>query len=267
MLSYLQLCCASVADQQHINYEHVVMDGGSTDQTAEWLRRHPSLISRSQRDNGMYEAVNKGFSIARGQIVSHLNCDEQYLPGTLRFVVEYFQNNPQVDAVFGDVLVVGPDGGLIAYRKGYRPRQGIVWNSPLHVSTAAMFLRRSVVGEGRLFYDESYKDVGDAEFILRLIRTGFRIRHVRRYMSTFAITGYNRSTRVATIPEEVARMRQTAPWYVSRFRPAWRCAGYALKLVNGAYFQKEPIRYSIYTNGGAVARTDFVVHRVSFRVP
>jgi hypothetical protein len=92
----------------------------------------------------------------------------------------------------------------------------------LPVFTAAMFLRRRVLEHG-YFYDDSYKDIGDAEFILRLLRAGFRMKHVRRYMSTFAVTGYNRSAHVTTIPREVKKFIQQAPWYVGHFRAIWRC--------------------------------------------
>jgi glycosyltransferase involved in cell wall biosynthesis len=264
MLDYLQRCCASVADQEHVHYEHIIMDGGSTDQTIEWLRSRSSLISRSQRDKGMYDAVNKGFRIARGEVISHLNCDEQYLPKTLNFVVTYFREHPHVDVLFGDVLTVKPDGSLIAYRKGYRPIEPVLLSSPLHVCTAAMFLRRRVVDSGH-FYDDSFKDVGDVEFIVRLLRSGVRMEHIRRYLATFTITGHNRSANVTTIPNEIKRLRHQAPWWVTRFQPAWRSVGYAMKLTAGAYREQRPIDYAIYASSDASSRTRFLANNASFR--
>jgi glycosyltransferase involved in cell wall biosynthesis len=264
MLDYLQRCCSSVADQENVRHEHIIMDGGSTDQTTEWLRSHPSLVSESQHDNGMYDALTKGFRIARGEIISHLNCDEQYLPKTLHFVTTYFQEHPDVDVLFGDALIVRPDGSLIAYRKCYRPIEPVILTSPLPVFTAAMFLRRRVVERGH-FYDSSYKDIGDVEFILRLLRAGFRMKHVRRYMSTFTVTGYNRSIGTTTIPEEVRRLHQRSPWWVRRFQPAWRCVGYGMKLTTGAYLENKQIDYSIYASSDAISRTRFLVGNASFR--
>ena len=263
MLHYLQLCCASVADQRGVSVEHVIMDGGSTDDTVAWLRARPELTSEARPDNGMYDAVNKGFRASKGEIVSHLNCDEQYLPGTLEFVAQYFRDNPDVDVLFGDILTVRPDGRLVAYRKGYRPLPPVILSSVLHVYTAAMFLRRRVIDQNQL-YDDSFKDIGDAEFILRLLRAGYRIEHVTRYLATFTITGNNRSAVVKTIPAEVKRLRQSAPWWVRRFLLAWRTVGYAAKFINGAYFQKRPIEYAIYAGGGA-ARKNFVANDISFR--
>ncbi len=265
MLDYLQRCCASVADQELVVHEHIVMDGGSTDGTPDWLRTKPLLISRSQRDNGMYDAVNQGFRLARGEIVCHLNCDEQLLPNALHFVAEYFQGHPDVDVLFGDVLVVRPDGELIAYRKCYCPTEPIAFSAPLPVFTAAMFLRRRRIIANGFFYDPSYKDIGDVEFIIRLLRAGFRMQHVQQYLATFTVTGQNRSAHVTTIPAEVKRLTQQAPWYVSHFRPIWRFSGYGIKLLAGAYRQSSPIAYAIHTNPATAARTQFLARDPSFR--
>ena len=265
MLEYLRRCCASVADQERVACEHIVMDGGSNDGTPEWLRSQPSLVSRSQQDDGMYDAVNQGFRLARGEIVCHLNCDEQLLPNTLHFVTEYFRDHPDVDVLFGDALVIRPAGELIAYRKCYRPIEPIVLSAPLPVFTAATFLRRQRIIARGLFYDPSYKDVGDVEFIVRLLRAGFRMQHVRRYLATFTVTGQNRSLHVKTIPAEVKRLIQQAPWYVSHFRPVWRFSGYGMKLLTGAYRQRDPIAYAIYTSTAAAARTEFVARDPSYR--
>jgi glycosyltransferase involved in cell wall biosynthesis len=264
MLDQLRRCCASVADQEGVNYEHIVMDGGSTDGSAEFLRNSPSLVGESKRDKGMYDAINNGFRIARGGVISHLNCDEQYLPGTLQFVSSYFRQHPQVDVLCGDVLTVRPNGALIAYRKTYRPVEPVILASPLHVFTAAMFMRRRIVDEGHL-HDDSYKDVGDADFVLRLLRAGYRFAHVSRYLATFTITGYNRSNHVTTIPEEIRRLRARSPWWVKRFRPAWRSVGWGLKLAAGAYSEKMPICYAIYAGADVAVRTSFTAQTASFR--
>jgi glycosyltransferase involved in cell wall biosynthesis len=86
MLDYLKRCHASIADQEKVSFEHLVIDGASKDGTPEWLRENPDIVSLSEPDNGMYDAINKGFRLAKGRILAYLNCDEQYLPGTLKYV-------------------------------------------------------------------------------------------------------------------------------------------------------------------------------------
>jgi glycosyltransferase involved in cell wall biosynthesis len=121
MLGYLQRCCISVADQMGPRCEHIVVDGGSTDGTVEWLANQPRIASLVGRDRGMYDAINRGLTASSGGILSYLSCDEQYLPGALQSVSRYFERHPEIDAVFGDTLVTRPDRSLVCFRKAYQP--------------------------------------------------------------------------------------------------------------------------------------------------
>jgi glycosyltransferase involved in cell wall biosynthesis len=264
MLSYLERCVASVADQEGVRTEHLVMDGGSQDGTAEWLAARPWLVSGVRRDNGMYEAMNRGFRQARGRILSHLNCDEQYLPGTLATVMRYFDTHPEVDLLFGDGLTVRPDGSLVAYRKTVRPLWPVYLLPPLYVPTPTTFFRRKLIDDGVL-YDDSYKDIADMVRIVRLVKDGYRLAHMRQYFSIFTITGKNRSATVPTIDAEIRRFLKDLPWWARRFRRQWRLVGWAQKLLSGCYFQATPLEYAIYVPGRSVGRTVFVEQKPSFR--
>ena len=122
MLPYLKCCAASIADQKGVCVDHIVIDANSIDGTQEWLAGQSKIRFISELDNGMYDAINKGLKYAKGDILAYLNCDEQYLPGTLAFVMEYFVSHPDVDVLFGDFLVVNSDGSLVSYRKAFQPR-------------------------------------------------------------------------------------------------------------------------------------------------
>jgi glycosyltransferase involved in cell wall biosynthesis len=264
MLSYLERCVASVADQEGVKAEHLVMDGGSRDGTAEWLAARPWLVSEVRRDNGMYEAINRGFRRARGRILAHLNCDEQYLPGTLATVMRYFDTHPDVDVVYGDALIVRPDGSLIAYRKTVRPVWPVLSVPPARVTSDATFFRRKLIDDG-LLYDDSYKDIADMVRVVRLVKEGYRLAHLRQYFSTSAITGSNRSLIVPTIHAEVTRFLNDVPWWIRRFRRLWLLVGWAQKLLSGCYFQATPLEYAIYAPGQSEGRSVFVAQKPSFR--
>ena len=102
MLKYLPLAHASIADQG-VTVEHIVMDGGSSDGTVDWLKQRPEIDAVSEKDRGMYHALNKAIGRATASIIGHLNCDEQYLPGTLQRVLTYFESHPEVDFVCADL--------------------------------------------------------------------------------------------------------------------------------------------------------------------
>jgi glycosyltransferase involved in cell wall biosynthesis len=264
MLRYLERCVASVADQEGVRVEHLVMDGGSCDGTAEWLAAQPRLISEVRKDDGMYGALNRGFGLARGRIIAHLNCDEQYLPGTLTTVVRYFDRHPDVDLLFGDVLTVRPDGTLIAYRKAIRPFRPLLSLPPLSVPTAATFFRRKLV-DNNVLYDSSYKDIADLAWIVRLVRDGYRLAHLRRYLATFTMTGNNRSLNSSTIAPELGRYLDGVPWWIRQFDPHWRLVRWMAKALSGCYFQPSPLEYAIYVPGRLAERTAFSAQNPSYR--
>ena len=85
--STLELTLRSVAAQKYRNLEHIVIDGGSTDQTLDILRRFRSSIPFrwvTEKDSGMYSAINKGIAMARGDVLAYLNADDLYFPWTLK---------------------------------------------------------------------------------------------------------------------------------------------------------------------------------------
>jgi glycosyltransferase involved in cell wall biosynthesis len=261
MLPYLKMCCASVADQEGPSFEHIVVDGVSTDGTVEWLRSQQNIISIVERDNGMYDAINKGLKSSRGEIVSYLSCDEQYLQGTLSYVRTYFERHADVDGVCGDTLITRPDGRLLSFRKSYKPVWPFIGASHLYVFPSSMFLRRKVIESGH-FFDPQFKYSGDADFVIRLLRNGYRLRNTRRYLSAFTITGSNRSQEDAAQREGVLIAR-TMPGWVRRLRRPLNLVRLGMKLASGAYFERRPLSYSVYVPDAYEQRIAFQARRLS----
>src|SRR5579864_8457246 len=87
---WLKLCIASVADQAGVEFEHIVQDAGSDDGTLEWLPHDTRVRAYVEKDSGMYDAINRGYRRAKGDLLAYLNCDEQYLPGALQKVRDFF---------------------------------------------------------------------------------------------------------------------------------------------------------------------------------
>jgi glycosyltransferase involved in cell wall biosynthesis len=263
MLPYLERCAASVADQEGGQFEHIVIDGGSIDGSAEWLAKQDHIRSSSKKDSGMYDAINKGLKLAKGNILAYLNCDEQYLPGTLALVKDYFSKNPQVDMIFGDVLLIRPNGSLVAFRKGYQPRWFYILTSHLYVLSCTMFFRRRIIEKG-FFFDTGYRAVGDAEFVVRVLRARFNAKHIKRYFSAFTMTGKNLSVDPQAIKER-KRLSASAPFFIKINK--WLLNGTRLleKFFSGAYFLGKPLEYAVYIEGMKDGRRSFSVNKASFR--
>ncbi len=263
MLDYLKCCAASVKDQEGVSHEHIVVDAVSADGTPQWLKRQSHIKNIVEKDNGMYDAVNKGLRMAKGEILAYLNCDEQYLPGTLAFVKNYFQQHPAVDMIFGDMVLTRPDGSLIAFRKAYRPRWFYILAAHLYVPTCTMFFRRKIVEKGS-YFDLSFKANADADFVVRLLRNGYRLRHVRKYLSAFTMTGRNLSGD-AVAHGESERMLREAPSLVRNARWVLNPLRLTEKYLSGAYFQKKPLEYAVYTRDNNTRRTHFTEPHPSYK--
>lgn len=262
MLGYLKRCSASVADQQGVGLEHIVVDGGSTDGTVEWLQRADGIRSITEPDGGMYDAINKGLAMARGDIVAYLNCDEQYLPGALAAVRAHFRQHPEADVVFGDVLAVRPDGSLIAYRKAHQPRWYYIWSSYLYAFTCSMFVRRRVLEDGFRFRTD-LQAVADADFVVRLLRRGHTFSHLRRYLAAFTITADNKSKAESSL-KELAEFRKSAPSWIRVLALPLNVCRLAERVLAGVYCQRLPVSYALYV-GEERERAAFTVPRASFR--
>src|SRR4029079_2177761 len=110
-VSYLRRCAMSVADQSgSFAHDHIVQDGGGGVEFEAWSKGQRVAQVFSEPDDGMYDAINRGFRKANGDILAWLNCDEQYLPGALAKVADWFERHPSKDILFGDVILAAPDG-------------------------------------------------------------------------------------------------------------------------------------------------------------
>jgi glycosyltransferase involved in cell wall biosynthesis len=247
---WLRLCIASVADQD-IPQEHIVQDAGSDDGTLDWLPGDARVTAHIEKDSGMYDAVNRGLRRARGEFLAYLNCDEQYLPGALRRVEDYFDAHPRVDVLFGDVVVADENGDYVAHRKMQVPLKYHTWTCHLSTLTCGTFFRRSLVERGFLF-DASWRSGGDGEWMVRLLQAGVPMAAPGFFTSVFTRTGANLGTGPVAV-SEANRLRATAPLWARIARPVL-ILHHRLRRWTGGMYQQEPFSFEIYTKSNPEVR-------------
>ena len=152
--AWLKLCIASVADQAGVEFEHIVQDSCSDDGTQDWLPKDSRVKAFIEKDGGMYDAVNRGYRRATGDILSYLNCDEQYLPGALAAVRDFFETHPEVEVALAGSIVTDGDGKYICHRHLMVPDARHVWFR-FPILTSSIFIRRRVIHERGLFFRHS----------------------------------------------------------------------------------------------------------------
>ena len=184
---FIEECIESIQRQSYPNWEHIVVDGGSNDQTIQILRRYSHIRWISEPDGGMYNAINKGIGLARGDIIAYLNCDDRYFPSTLRRVVKEFATSEIIDFVYGYCGYIDKSGAELFFMRSipYFPfllkkMPRIPWAQP------STFWRRAVHDKIGTF-DEQFMIVGDFEFFGRMIRRGCRGKLVRAKLSQFML--------------------------------------------------------------------------------
>jgi glycosyltransferase involved in cell wall biosynthesis len=166
---FIEATIESVRGQDYPRIEHLVVDGASRDQTLEILARHsPPLRWVSAPDAGQSPAINRGFRMASGEIVSWLNADDLLLPGSVRAVVDAFRSNPGTMMVYGDGRLIDVDGGLLQpfrFTEPFNLRRLIEVHD--YILQPAAFVRREAL-EAVGYLDESLQWSMDWDLWIRI---------------------------------------------------------------------------------------------------
>lgn len=110
---YIERAIQSVCIQDYTNWEHIVVDGGSTDYTLSILKKHKHLKWISEPDSGQSDAMNKAFLLSSGNLIVYLNADDEIAPNIFSFVVNYFSINPRSKFLVGNLLKKRPERNQI----------------------------------------------------------------------------------------------------------------------------------------------------------
>lgn len=190
---YIERTIQSVLSQNISKLEYLVVDGGSTDETLDILKRYKKTHCEntqhfhyiSEPDDGQTHAINKGLSRVSGDIIGWLNSDDVYCPGALAYVEDYFKKHPEVDVVYGQANYIDE------YDQFLKPYPTEQWNLKrlkqiCYLAQPAVFLRRHVVERFGLL-DETLQYCMDYEYWLRLALQGVTFVHVSKLLAGYRL--------------------------------------------------------------------------------
>lgn len=216
---FLNECLESVAIQMPVAMEHIVVDGASTDGSVDILRRFSEgrggehLRWISEPDEGQSQALNRGFRSASGDIVGWLNSDDRYRGGCFRSVLRAFDEHPEVDVIYGDYTWINEMGAIQQLRREISfSSLVLMYHHVLFIPTTALFFRRRILSDGFLL-NEELQFAMDYDFLVRLMQSGYRFRHLPRFLADFR---FQPQSKTCMYPqrqlEETAQvMREYAP--------------------------------------------------------
>jgi glycosyltransferase involved in cell wall biosynthesis len=261
--SFIHEALESVLIQNYPNYEHLVVDGMSTDRTVELLRNfqaaNPSsgITWISERDSGQSEALNKGFRQATGDIIGWLNADDRYRIGCFDRVAKMFEENPSIDILYGDYSVVDEGGNLIRIKPEIEFSAFVLfYHRVLYIPTTATFFRRRVFDEGN-WINENLQYVMDLEFFIRLAVKGYHFEHITEILADFRLQpasktcqhpekqqGEHKQVIFCTVPLlrslKYKGLKMAALYF---FRPVAGMRRYGEKIIRGSYLAQLNANY------------------------
>lgn len=202
---FLEQTILSILNQNYPNLEYIIIDGGSTDNSVDIIKRYASQVTYwvSEKDKGQSEALNKGFARATGDIVTWLNSDDWYEEGVLLKVATEWVNKGGFDVLHGNAVFyfegdternfVDEYGGDCSLDRLLR-----YWSHKQHCNPPqpSVFFKRSIL-DSIGFVNEQYKLGMDYDLWLRIAQAGYGFSYIPDVLSNYRFHGASKSGQVA----------------------------------------------------------------------
>jgi glycosyltransferase involved in cell wall biosynthesis len=185
---FIEETLLSVINQNYPNQEYIIIDGGSTDDTIEIITKYEQYLAYwvSEKDNGQSEAINKGFRKATGDIICWINSDDILMPGALRRVADFFEDNKDLDFVNGNTVLIDENSNIITSHFTLMQKRWYAKRGIFYINQPAMFWKRNLfdtIG----FLKEDFHTLMDKELLIRIFENNFRIDHLERILAGFRV--------------------------------------------------------------------------------
>lgn len=185
----------SILNQNYPNLEHIVIDGGSSDNTIEILQRYTHIKWISERDRGQSDAFNKGLKLAGGEIIGWLNSDDLYADSAIQKVVQAFHDDPSVDVVYGNCYYVDENNEVIRkYISGSFDLKRLLTCGYCYIPPMSTFIKKEVFKKLDYPLDENLHFCMDHDLFIRIANAGFRFKYIPEYLSSFRRSSLNKTT-------------------------------------------------------------------------
>ncbi|WPU93545.1 glycosyltransferase family 2 protein [Mucilaginibacter sabulilitoris] len=196
----------SVLGQTYTNIEYIIVDGLSNDGTLQVIQKYSDRVSKliSEKDKGIYDAMNKGLAIATGDYVIFMNSgDEFYAPDT---VAKVFATSPDADIYYGETEMINDEGQSLGQRRHKAP-EVFTWldfKYGMSISHQAIYIKRTLTEP----YDMRYQLSADIDWIIKAAKKAKKIVNVNSYVAKYLVGGMSKKKHRQSLQERFNIMKR-----------------------------------------------------------
>ncbi|MFC0517973.1 glycosyltransferase family 2 protein [Mucilaginibacter angelicae] len=221
---------SSVVNQTYTNIEYVIVDGQSNDGTLQIIEKYKDRIAKfiSEKDEGIYDAMNKGLALATGDYVIFMNSGDEFYDSET--VAAVFASGDDADIYYGETEMIADDGSSLGQRRHKAPAK-FTWRGfkyGMSISHQAIYIRRSMTEP----YDRRYQLSSDIDWIIRAAKKAKKIVNVNRYVAKYLIGGMSKKKHRQSLIERFDIMKRNyglLPTVFNHFVIAFNLGWYWLK--------------------------------------
>ncbi len=197
---YIEKTILSIINQEYSQFEFIIVDGGSTDRTIEIIQKYEKFITKwiSEKDNGLYDAMNKGIKMASGEYLWFINSgDEVYSNTVLQEILPNAHFLP--DIIYGETEIIDYKGQSLGMRRHSAPEK-LNWKSLKHgmlVCHQSFIVKKEIVED----YNLNYKYSSDFEWLIRILKKAATIHNSGLILSKFMDGGQTSRTLIPGLKE------------------------------------------------------------------
>lgn len=236
---FIEQAILSVINQNYNNYELIIIDGGSSDQTVEIIKKNEQYITYwvSEKDNGQSDAFNKGFTKATGEFFFWLNADDVLMPRSLERIAEAIHRNPDTKWFAANTIFFNKDNQILRCRRGPEWHSWLVKNGILYVYGPSAIFHQDLFQEAGGF-DLSLHYTMDTDLWMRFANLGYKFKRISHYVWGFRVHDESKTSHSFTqaanpkFTEERVKIQRKNNWMYHPSKAKWQML---YKFFSGVY--------------------------------
>lgn len=203
-IDHIKPTVTSIIEQSINNIEYIIIDGASTDGTVDFLQNLKDdavpIILVSEKDNGIYDAMNKGMHLARGDYIIFMNAGDRFTDdNTLSLIQKHITSTNYPSFIYGDAVEIDEAGALY-----YRPARSVEKKQiGMFTHHQSMVYKRAIIAQYQLYYDTSYKIAADYKFTCEFLNHATTLHYISQPLSIFLQGGLSQRQWMQSMGEQI----------------------------------------------------------------